>query len=540
MASNRNRKRGNPFARVAEMWSGDLGREDYAGWGKVRVWFDNLFKHKTTIDQSKSSYGLFRALYHGRPDPNIQVHESMFLGAAFAKPIINSTMAFALGAGFTITLAGSDENEAIKAAENDLNAVRRREFARIYKWLKLGTRDGDGFLFINELGELNILKPETVDVVTNPLDGHLLGYNVTEHVEETDPTTGTKTKWVYLKQYRESWVRVTKMLENQTQEQGTIVYERIFINGEDIDTQAKDEAGEPINIEATEDEIDKRRLPIIHYRNEYEPGALYGFSELQNVLHFMRNYGEALDGASKRENYNGKPVLALHGITDPTKDPQNKNATKKTEDGEDVLDWQQEIVMYFEDANSKASFLEIPNSMDNTGKLLEYLFYNIVQASETPEFLFGTAVQSSRASVSEQMPVVAQKAERKRAEMLDSLTDFVKLYVNRQIENSNPIYYPLAGAELELTIDFPSIIDEDKKIVLETIELMLAEGVIDRKTALTLSVVAERINDPDRAVADGMNDLLARNNANNSYPEQPDRLTDELNADDDLGDELGG
>jgi hypothetical protein len=47
---------------------------------------------------------------------------------------------------------------------------------------------------------------------------------------------------------------------------------------------------------------------------------------------------------------------------------------------------------------------------------LELILYCIVDVSETPEFAFGTAVQSSKASVSEQMVPLARKIRRKRGQ----------------------------------------------------------------------------------------------------------------------------
>jgi hypothetical protein len=156
-----------------------------------------------------------------------------------------------------------------------------------------------------------------------------------------------------------------------------------------------------------------------------------------------------------------------------------------------------------------------------------------VQASETPEFVFGTAVSSSKASVSEQTPIVAQKAERKRVQIKSVLVQFLKVYISRQLENSNPLYFALDGADPELTIEFPDIIDEDKTLTKETIEMLLTEGVIDGKTAIELSAVGDKIEDAEAAAIDGLKDLQRRNDANNVVPEEDDRLSNELNLEDD-------
>jgi hypothetical protein len=62
------------------------------------------------------------------------------------------------------------------------------------------------------------------------------------------------------------------------------------------------------------------------------------------------------------------------------------------------------------DPNGKAGYLQTDKTAENSGTLLEHIIYNIVQASQTPKFLLGTAVDSSKASVSEQITVIVAKA----------------------------------------------------------------------------------------------------------------------------------
>lgn len=538
MASNNNRKRRltlrNPF--VSEMiGSPGLGKQQDKGWGVMRVIWNSIFKKSKTIDDLKNDYGLFRALYHGTNNGDTTVPDnSIFLGSGFVKPIINSTLAFALGLRFAIKVTGADENESLAAIEEDLNNQVEREFAKLYDWLKWGTRDGDGFIYIDEKGDITHLKADTVDVVNDAITGRVVGYNVTEHVTIKDPTTGVDTKYVYLKQYRESYTRITRMLDNETQDQGTVIYYKVFINGEDIDALQLDENKEPIKIEAYADEIDQRRLPIIHYKNEPESASVYGNSEVQNILAFIIKYGRVLDSATDRELYNGTPVLAMYGVGKPAElDPGNANNVTTSDDGEKTLDWQQNTTLYLNDPQAKAEFLDIPATMENTGKLLEYYFYNIVQASETPEFVFGVAVSSSKASVSEQAPVVVQKAARKRLQMTAPLLEYLNVYISRQLENSNPLYFALRDVkETDMKLDFPSLVDEDKNLTKETIEMLLQEGAITRKTAIELSAIAEGVEDAEAEARAGLEDLNARSNAQDVLPEPEDRLSNELNLDD--------
>ncbi len=150
--------------------------------------------------------------------------------------------------------------------------------------------------------------------------------------------------------------------------------------------------------------------------------------------------------------------------------------------------------------------------MENTGKLLEYLFFCIVQASETPEFVFGTAVNSSRASVSEQMPIVAMKAERKRKQMRGPLLDLIGLYLFRQQQLSNPAFFSLTDLEAQLEIEFPAIINEDRKLNSDIVGLLLSEGIISspRSLEILLDMGADEAKvEVERALKDGRERLEA-------------------------------
>ena len=524
-------QRFSPWSRVREMLGKETGPGN--GYGIIRSVWNGFFKHKTTIDYTRNNYALFRSLYYASGLDGI-TDESILLGAGFAKPIINSTTAFSLGASFKVSIAGADAEGAteLKNAESDLQNWVDTNFDQIYDWIKYGNRDGDGYFYIDELGNISLLKPDTVDVVVDAVSGDKLGYNVTENVELLDPLTGQKTKWTYLKQYRRNLIRISRWQENQDQKDAQILYERVFANGTEIDTQLKDEAGNPLNadLQLLPEELDSRPLPIVQYRNEPEPGALYGNSELQNVLIFMRNYGEVLDEATKANVYNSKPVLVMIGVSNPEDDPENKDAMKDNpETGTKELDWQQNTTLYIEDPQGDAKFLEIPNTMENTGKLLEYLFYCIVQASETPEFVLGTAVSSSKASVSEQMPIVAMKAERKRKQLRGPLLDLLNLYIYRQKQLSNPTYYVLNDLEQQLDVQFPPVVDEDKKLNSEIVSLLLTEGVITGQKGLEI-LLDMSSEDAKAEVQAALKDAKDRAEAAGAVTDQSTRLNNELNG----------
>jgi hypothetical protein len=67
-----------------------------------------------------------------------------------------------------------------------------------------------------------------------------------------------------------------------------------------------------------------------------------------------------------------------------------------------------------------AGFIEVSSPSSGIDSLLKFLFYCIVDASETPEFMFGVHTPSALSSVKEQMPTFTRTITRKRENFSDS------------------------------------------------------------------------------------------------------------------------
>jgi hypothetical protein len=165
----------------------------------------------------------------------------------------------------------------------------------------------------------------------------------------------------------------------------------------------------------------------------------------------------------------------------------------------------------------------------DTGQLLEYYFMLIVQASETPEFVFGTGIQGSRASVETQMPIVTQKAERKRAQLEHPFKQLIDAYIDRRIRLSDPDFLKLKNADYEINIEFPDLQMEDKALTLNIVKEMLAQGILSEETALSL-MLGDKIPDISKEIEEAHKDAEAKVEANPILPDQPDRLQQELDS----------
>src|SRR3954454_13599675 len=393
-----------------------------------------LWKSRPTVDYSRNDYDLWRALfycsvYNGKGAEYVR-------GAGTAKGIVNAAAAFAIGNGFEAHVDGADQIAAHRSAEDRLKAWIEDNDEDIFELAKFAYRDGDGFLLVREDGSIEDLEPDTVDIQYDVLTGKTTGYDITESMQlDGEPVT-------LVRQFKTVSTKYTMLTAGQKLEDGMVIYERWFTEDgmviyerwftEDgmIDPAEHQEEGDSLS----DFHFAEMPLPVIHYANEPERKALYGNSELQNVLIFYKDYNDVLEGAVKNDVYNNTPVPYFTGISKPPASLSKDDAIS------------------IPDANGKAGYLQTDKTAENSGTLLEYIFYNIVQASETPEFLLGTGIASSKASVSEQLVIIVAKARRKRKALKKVLHTAIEAYIFRQVMTGDPDFFTLWQNKVPVSI----------------------------------------------------------------------------------------
>jgi hypothetical protein len=479
--------------------------------GKSDSWFtrkaSGLFGNSdtATVDYTRNDYDLFQSIYWASemptPNKNEKVGKEYILAASLAKPIINSASAFIVGSGYTIELDSPFLTpEQLEAATNEVNDWLEENKHNQLDLTKFGLRDGDSYLYINEKGEADMLDPRTVEVILDAMTSEQIGYDVTETVDEI--TDNGQTKAVsYIKKYRKNRLEIFRLEQNEELAPDKLYYSEVYTTEGTV--VLFNGGATPEDLELDDDgnvtifgEVVERPLPIVAIHNEAEPRAVYGNSELQNVLVHFRNYTGVMDESTKNVIYNGAPILAVKGAKkENMEDDEDDNGDKR-------MNFNSDTVLFLEGEKADAKFLGTTSVMTDAGQLLEYYFYLILQGSETPEFVFGAAVSSSKASVSEQMPIVSLKADRKRTAMTDSIKHMVRVIIDKQIRLSNPDMLPLEGFVPKIKVNFPDITDEDGNLTRETIAMLLEAGVISNKTALKLSAIGDKISDLDQEIKD--------------------------------------
>lgn len=490
-------------------WSSVIGKVTNGAFS--RKFANNLWSYNA-IDYTRNDYDLYRTLYYG-----VSVNgkgKDMLIGAMFAKPIINSTAAFAIGEGFNISL----DNKNSKKAQDEVNDWIDKYKAEILQAVIHDFRDGDAYLYVDEYGVLEEVDAKGVTTILDAKTGDVIGYDVEEDYTLRD-ANGQDTNYVVLKQYRTDSVRYMQYLANDTNKQnGTQIYYVVYTTEGPITPTE--------NQKFYEGDIVHRPLPIVHLANDVEPRQVYGNSELLNCLVGIKNYHAIVANATKGVINNANPIPVMLGVKGA--EQVAKQSNKGETDDTDKVNWEPDSILFIENPEADAKYIQANGFMDDTGKLLEYYFYLILEASETPEFVFGAAVQSSKASVQEQMPIVVAKANRKRSQLTAPIKQLVEAYIDRQIRLSNPAFFAFRTQSPVIGVSFPDIINEDKQMTLDIVKYLNEGGMLSDETALEL-LLNDKVDDIPKELDKARKDNEAQASANDVVPDQTGRLQNELN-----------
>ncbi|AEE95771.1 phage portal protein [Mahella australiensis] len=351
----------------------------FTGWRLYTGTYTTAYK----LDSSRVDYNKARELYNNTND-------AYKLGAGFAKPIINTAVAFMGVPQFR------SEDEDAQAVLDDFFGDNVSRMQQVHR---NAMRDGDCFVWVTreETGEaalypeaktrlnFNIIPPEqVVQIIRSPITGLVLEYVLkAEHIwlDEND-----NTRRCIVTQHISKERRLVQITGDM-----------------------------PPDVQPGEEKNPWGFIPIVHFKNEGDETREFGQSDLEPVEPFLKAYHDVMLHAMQGSKMHSTPRLKLKlkdvsrflannfGITDPA-DFAAKGGTINL-DGHELLIFQDE---------EDAGFIEVNSAIGDAKDLLQLLFYCIVDTSETPEFSFGVHTPSSLSSVKEQMPILVRRIARKR------------------------------------------------------------------------------------------------------------------------------
>ena len=499
---------------VSEMTGRDDPNAINGSYGqRVRAKF-GMYKGISTFDISRTSYALARAIFYANTyvdkKTGTTYGNDYLLGAPFGKPIVNISAGFAIGSPVRIVESEATTDEEIKSGTNkkktDPNADPNKDpaleskpenttIANVNQWLEENRnlffmlarnsfRDGDDFVVMDDDGTTTEVPPEDVDIITNPNNPQLIdGYDIWSSFP--DPANPTSSENVtYVDEIRRVYRR--RMLVDKSGN-------RVEVAGTLNDYRNEMDGG-----------LEERQLPVVHFANEKEGRMLYGISEFQNLYFLMANYHAVLAAAIKGNIYNSTAVPVIQGVKNMNQF-LNQNFTKDA-DGNYVLNWDSQKMLVVGEGGS-VQILQADGTATDAQTLLNILFWLISQSSETPEFAFGTAVASSKASVSEQTPMLIKKAIRKQGQLEEPIRRLIDLYIERMSKLDSKNY----TADTQYTIDMPDILDEDLNINIQIVNALLEKGIITEETAMTMLNIGKYVKNFEDELEKARAQKTARN-----------------------------
>lgn len=352
----------------------------------------SFFYPSYRLDSSRVNYELARALYHNTAD-------AYKLGAGFARPIIHAT------AGF---MGAPHFSHADPDASGILERMAAEWESAFFRVNRNALRDGDVFARIVYAPDrfnpsvrrftLRLIPPEWVTPEVDPLTGDLMRVTIRYPMKSADGLF--------------DWV-LTEIITPK---------ERRF----EVDGRAPADVRDRLAAERPEQPWGV--IPIVHFANEREEYSLWGASDLEPVEPYLKAYHDTMLHAVTGSRLFSRPKVKFK-LKDVRQFLERNFSEDERRSGK-VQFAGKELFLLQDDEDIE--FITADPGLDGIATLLKLLFFCIVDASETPEFVFGTAVQSSKASVSEQMVPFARKIRRKRGMFAGPYAELAALYLYMQ------------------------------------------------------------------------------------------------------------
>lgn len=363
-----------------------------------------LFGQSYSLRSSKVNYELARQLYRNE-------HDSYKLGAWPAKPVINTTAGF-MGAP-RFTHAAKDE-EVQGVLDVGINTWK----TKLLRLMRELARDGDSYARLSlEQSRfdrddvdfaMSLIPPEWVEPTWDPITGELKECLIAYPIKQRVLDEGGK----YVRTLAD--YKIIEILRPN---------ERRLSTDGNAPEEVKRELAERELREATDNRWGF--IPIVPFRNEGERQSLFGQSDLEPIEPFMKAYHDLMLFSIQGAKTIARPKVKI--AVKNVKEFLSRNFTPE-EVKEGKLSFQNRE-LFIAEQGDEIEFIVADTGLAGISTLLEFLFYCVVDISETPEFAFGTAVASSKASVSEQMPIFTRRIERKRGENEDPLAEYSSMFL---------------------------------------------------------------------------------------------------------------
>jgi hypothetical protein len=415
---------------------------------KVTTTFKNWWSSPITRDWSRRDYAFWDKARHCQA-------KGLELSGLFLKPLASKTASWVQGVVPRWTMDSPKGQELLTKWWAD-------HHAQIIRTFEDAVALGDSFIVVNadDGFTLTLLPPNVVQPIVDEDDfSRIIGWKITEvHPHPSKPG-----------------VKMTIVDEYTAMERVRTRYR----NGTPVGTPER----YPNLIGL---------IPVIHVPNNRTSDSVFGEPEGAALLPLLQRYGMVLEAALSGNVHQGRPTpvgefesvdqlekfwemgLATGLITRET-----INHDDGTSEQYDQINFDSEQFMAL--AGGKFHYAQPGSFAKDTEILLGLLFYLMLQHSEIPEFAWGNAIASSKASAESQLAPFMKWVEKKRGECTGWMLELARVVL---------AYYSLVetgvNAQADLSIAWEPLTEGDDQLTLQAIEWAYAEGLLDDETALDM------------------------------------------------------
>lgn len=456
---------------------------------KMRMRFWERTRLTPTIDPGQTDYAFWDKAHNGQAT-------GLEIAGLFLKPLVSKKASWVLGQAPMVKF----ENEVTQEKFNEWLSYNHADVLSSYEE---AARYGDSYMVVNAPDDdMNV--PVTVvapDVVT-PI------------VDEDDYSQEIGRRIVQVYQHPTEVATTQTIIDEFTERERTRTIYRSNRDG---------------TVQRFRNLIG--RVPVIHVSNNLSSSEKYGRPEGQSLVVLMQYYGEVFEAALEGNIKMGRPTPVAQKLGDADSvdkfyDMHSETVDHTLPDGTiepvNVIDFDSDKMVVM-GGSGEFKYASPESFAGDTEKLLGLLFYMMLQHSEIPEFIWGNAISSSKASAESQLGPFVKWVEKNQGRAEKWLRELVRVVVGWL-----SLFEPgVSVDDMPTQIVWPALTDDDGRLTLEALKWSYSIGLIDRKTALSLAPLD----------IDNIDEVLAAADAENPQPEDDDEPFIPVNQDDTDADE---
>lgn len=460
---------------------------------------------KVTVDESQVNYLLARSIMDGSvitDEDGREYGADYVLASGFAAPVVNSMTAIMLSNPPQIKL--KEEQPSLEEYDSTMRKWYKDNQSVIFDSVSASQAEGDSYLYVKDTFDAQVVQllPEYVTKIVNPSDyTDVIGYEVKsarKQYNDKGEIVVSEYKTIYRKKFP---YKIVIKLKNSGEPTDTIVEVdnkevNIPIEKNELYLETLSTVDDFKDLFEDSGRFEERPLQIVPIHFKKKAQHVYGESVFRNLYIYFLNYNRLLDHIVRNVIFNLISLPYIKGVTDVDSFLKN-NGVYDYEKKEYVLKLTPNKVLFGGDSFDM-KMLTTPNTVEAAETAIKILFYLIVQASEVPEFFFGTAVSSSKASVKEQLPIVINKGKR-----------YQTIYTQQMIELFKTVlYYKTKNGDV--TVDYRNEFDfswgvvslDDQDSIIKLVETLEAMELVTDETKANILGLSKYVSDVKKEISD--------------------------------------